>query len=105
MFGLFTVQGALLGSIYGQQPSYLSERFPTEVRATATGFCYHQGAVWAGFAGPLLTAWAIGLPDGFTRPMLYATLGACVVLVISLMFGPETKGSVLVSDLQLAPEP
>ncbi|HUA52546.1 MAG TPA: MFS transporter [Candidatus Sulfotelmatobacter sp.] len=101
----FTVQGALLGSIYGQQPSYLSERFPTQVRATATGFCYHQGAIWAGFAAPILTSWAAGMPDGFTMPMLYTTLGACVMLVISLMFGPETKGSILVADLQLASEP
>ena len=104
MFGLFTVRGDLLGSIYGQRPSYLSERFPTDVRATATGFCYRQAAAWAGFAGPLLTARAIRRPDGFARPMRYAALGACVVLAISLMFGPETKGSVLVSDPQLAPE-
>src|SRR5438045_168947 len=27
-------------------PGWLSERFPTEVRATASGFIYHQGAVW-----------------------------------------------------------
>jgi SHS family lactate transporter-like MFS transporter len=100
----FTLQGALLGSIYGQQPSYLSERFPTEVRATATGFCYHQGSVWAGFAGPILTAWAAGSAGGFTTPMLYTTLGACVVLVISLMFGPETKGMVFAPDLQPEPE-
>ncbi|MSP05129.1 MAG: hypothetical protein EXR05_07790 [Acetobacteraceae bacterium] len=26
-------------------PAWLSERFPTEVRATASGFVYHQGAV------------------------------------------------------------
>ena len=29
--GAFIVQGAFLGAIYGQNPSYLSERFPTEV--------------------------------------------------------------------------
>jgi len=49
--GAFIVQGAFLGAIYGQNPCYLSERFPTEVRATASGFCYHQGAIWAGFTG------------------------------------------------------
>jgi SHS family lactate transporter-like MFS transporter len=30
-----------------QYPAYLSERFPTEVPATAVAFCYHQGAIWA----------------------------------------------------------
>ena len=31
-------------------PGWLSERYPTEVRATAAGFVYHQGAIW-GAAG------------------------------------------------------
>jgi SHS family lactate transporter-like MFS transporter len=101
----FTFQGLFLGAIYGQNPAYLSERFPTEVRATAAGFCYHQGAVWAGFAGPLLTAWAATQSSGFVMPMLYTTVGACAVFVVSLLLGPETKGSVLVSDLTLVAEP
>ena len=100
----YAVQGAFLGAIYGQNPSYLSERFPTEVRATASGFCYHQGAIWAGFAGPLLTAWAAGLPGGFTVPMLLTTTAACAVFILALLLGPETKGKVLVSDLVLVPE-
>src|SRR5262249_3466201 len=31
----FGLQGFFFGGMYGQNPSYLSERFPTEVRATA----------------------------------------------------------------------
>ena len=100
----FTVQGAFLGAIYGQNPSYLNERFPTEVRATAAGFCYHQGAVWAGFAGPLLTAWAATQSSGFVMPMLYTTFGAGAVFIVALLLGPETKGHVMVSDLTLVPE-
>ncbi len=98
----YAVQGIFLGAIYGQNPSYLNERFPTEVRATASGFCYHQGAIWAGFAGPLLTVWATGLPDGFIYPMLITTAGACVVFILALLLGPETKGMVMTSDLDLA---
>ncbi|MBV9777707.1 MAG: MFS transporter, partial [Acetobacteraceae bacterium] len=49
----FALQGACGGAIYSQNPSYLTERFPTEVRATAAGFCYHQGAIWAGFVAPV----------------------------------------------------
>ncbi len=100
----FVVQGAFLGAIYGQNPSYLSERFPTEVRATASGFCYHQGAVWAGFTAPVLALWAAGQPLGFVVPMLITTTGAALVFVVSLLIGPETKGKVLVSDLTLVPE-
>ncbi len=101
----FTLQGFFLGAIYGQNPSYLSERFPTEVRTTAAGFCYHQGAIWAGFAGPLLTAWAATQSSGFVMPMLYTTLGAATVFVIALLLGPETKGMVMISDITLVAEP
>jgi MFS transporter, SHS family, lactate transporter len=100
----FVIQGAFLGAIYGQNPSYLCERFPTEVRSTASGFCYHQGAIWGGFTAPVLAIFAAGQPLGFTIPMLVATIGAAVVFVVVLTFGPETKGKVLVSDITLAPE-
>ena len=103
--GAFIVQGAFLGAIYGQNPAYLSERFPTEVRATASGFCYHQGAIWAGFTGPVLTYFAAGQPLGFTVPMLITTTGAAVVFVITLLFSPETRGKELVSQLTLVAEP
>jgi SHS family lactate transporter-like MFS transporter len=103
--GAFILQGAFLGAIYGQNPSYLSERFPTEVRATASGFCYHQGAIWAGFTGPVLALLAAGQPLGFAVPMLIATCGAAAVFVVTLLFGPETKGKVLVADITLRPEP
>jgi hypothetical protein len=45
----FTLQGFFGGGgMHTQWPHYLFERFPTEVRATATGFCYHQGAIFGG---------------------------------------------------------
>jgi SHS family lactate transporter-like MFS transporter len=103
--GAFILQGAFLGAIYGQNPSYLSERFPTEVRATASGFCYHQGAIWAGFTGPILTYFAATHPTGFTMPMLIATTGAAIVFVLTLLYSPETKGKVLVSEITLAGQP
>jgi len=88
-----------------QYPAYLSERFPTEVRATASAFCYHQGAIWAGFTGPVLTYFAATQPLGFTIPMLLSTTGAAIVFVITLLFGPETKGKELVPQLTLVEAP
>lgn len=102
--GAFILQGAFLGAIYGQNPSYLSERFPTEVRATASAFCYHQGAIWAGFTGPVLAFLAVDQPLGFAVPMLVATSGAALVFIVALLIGPETKGKVLVPQLTLASE-
>ena len=100
----FILQGVFLGAIYGQNPSYLAERFPTEVRATAAGFCYHQGAIWAGFTGPVLALLAAGQPLGFALPMLISTSGAALVFVVALLIGPETKGKVLVPQLTLVSE-
>lgn len=101
----FTVQGFFVGSIYGQNPAYLNERFPTEVRATAAGFCYHQGAIWGGLCGPLLGAWAAMETTGFAMPMLITTLGFLVLFIVALLIGPETKGKVLISDLELVDVP
>jgi SHS family lactate transporter-like MFS transporter len=100
----FLAQGVFLGAIYGQNPSYLSERFPTEVRATAAGFCYHQGAIWGGLVAPVMAAFAAGQPTGFAIPMLVGTVGAALIFVASLLCGPETKGKILVSDITLPVE-
>ena len=70
----FILQGIFGGSIYGQNPSYLSERFPTEVRATASGFVYHQGAIWGGLIAPVLTYLAVQMDMGFAMPMMISTM-------------------------------
>jgi SHS family lactate transporter-like MFS transporter len=98
----FITQGFFAGAIYGQNPSYLSERFPTEVRSTASGFCYHQGAIWGGFVAPILSYFAINTGIGFGIPMLIGTVGGLVVFIVTLLFGPETKGALLVPDLGVA---
>jgi SHS family lactate transporter-like MFS transporter len=100
----FAVQGFFAGAVYGQNPAYLNERFPTEVRATAAGFCYHQGAIWGGLVGPLLAAWAATEALGFAMPMLIVTVVAEIVFIIALLLGPETKGIEMVSDVTLAPQ-
>jgi MFS transporter, SHS family, lactate transporter len=95
----FSIQGAFAGAIYGINPSYSAERFPTEIRATAGAFCYHMGAVVGGFVPPVLTYFAIQHGMGFAVPMLIGTVGGLVSFVITLFFSPETKGVQLVPDL------
>jgi SHS family lactate transporter-like MFS transporter len=97
----FILQGFFAGAIYGQNPSYLSERFPTEVRATASGFCYHQGAIWGGFVAPILTYFAINTGMGFGVPMLIGTVGGLISFILSLLVVQETMGKVLVADLEV----
>jgi SHS family lactate transporter-like MFS transporter len=95
----FVVQGAFGGAIYGQNPSYLSERFPTEVRATASAFCYNQGAIWGGFTAPVLVYFASAYHVTLAIPMLIGTVGGLISFILAVLCGPETKGKILVPDL------
>jgi len=97
----FILQGLFLGSIYGQNPSYLCERFPTEVRATASGFVYHQGAIWGGLIAPVLSYFANEQHMGYALPMMVSTMGFSVLVVIFVLLGPETKGKHLSSELEV----
>ncbi len=87
----FVLQGAFgSGGFASQAPAYLSERFPTEVRATAAGFCYHQGAVWGGLVAPILAYCATAFHLGYAIPMLIGTIGAASSFIIAIALGPET---------------
>src|SRR6201987_5601531 len=85
IIGGFILQGAFAGAIYGQNPSYLTERFPTEVRSTAAGFCYHQGGIWGGFVAPILTYFAINYNLGFGIPMMIATCAGGALFIVALL--------------------
>jgi len=97
----FIVQGFFAGAIYGQNPSYLCERFPTEVRATASGFVYHQGAIFGAFIAPVLTYFAIEMKMGFAMPMMISTTIFLVLVIIFVLMGPETKGKHLTADVEV----
>jgi SHS family lactate transporter-like MFS transporter len=83
-------------------PSYLTERFPTEIRATATGFCYHAGTIPGAMVPPILTFFAINWNLGFAIPMLLSTLFGLANLIAALALGPETRGKEMVPDLVVA---
>ena len=99
----FVLQGAFgAGGFANQAPAYTSERFPTEVRATAAGFCYHQGAIWGGLVAPLLAYFATAYHIGYAIPMLVGTVAAATSFIIAIALGPETKGKEMVADLVVA---
>jgi MFS transporter, SHS family, lactate transporter len=99
----FMLQGAFGGGgMHVQYPHYLAERFPTEVRATASGFCYHQGAIFGGLTGPVIAYLALDWHLGFAIPMLIGTTMAAACLVAAMLMSPETRGKELVPDLVIA---
>jgi SHS family lactate transporter-like MFS transporter len=97
----FALQGAFAGAIYGLQPAYLTERFPTEVRGTASAFCYHFGTILGGLVPPTVTYLAVDRGMGFPQPMLYGTIIGAVVAVVALILSPETKGVRFTSEVQV----
>jgi MFS transporter, SHS family, lactate transporter len=90
------------GGMQGQMAPYLNERFPTEVRATATAFCYHQASVLGGFVPLILTFFASHYSTGFAVPMLVGTVFGALNFAFALVWAPETRGKVLVPDLVVA---
>src|SRR5712691_2358594 len=99
----YVLQGALIGGGAGSQiPSYMTERFPTEVRATASAFCYHLGTILGGIVPPLITYFAVDYNLGFSLPMLVGFCIGAASWCLALFFGPETRGKEMVADLVLA---
>ena len=99
----FAIQGAFgAGGMHAQYPAYLAERFPTEVRATAGGFVYHQGAIFGGLVGPVLAYFATNWHLGFAMPMLVGTTVGCISVAMAILFSPETRGKVLSAELSVA---
>ncbi len=97
----FVIQGGLFGgNLPALAPCYLAERFPTKVRGTATGFCYHFGAVIGGFVSPVSSYFAIERHMGFAVPMLIGTLAGSVSVVLALLVSPETKGKIFGAELE-----
>jgi MFS transporter, SHS family, lactate transporter len=99
IFSGFVIQGCFGGSLAGLATTYLAERFPTEVRTTAIGFCYHVGTAFAAFVPPVLSYAAVEWHMGYAIPMLIGTLTGSVSTIVALTVSPETKGKVFVAEL------
>ena len=77
--------------MWGAFPSYLTERFPADVRGAGAGFCYHAGALLGS-----LTSFAIGhlvdegwtLADAMTGSIAASGFAVCLLI----WMGPETRG-------------
>lgn len=98
----FILQGAFGQAIYWLNPIYLAERFPTEVRAAASAFCYHIGAIFGGAVPPLVTLLAGYHAMGLPMAMLIGTVVGAVSFCLALLNGPETKGTDFVHELVVA---
>jgi SHS family lactate transporter-like MFS transporter len=82
---------------FGVVPGYLTERFPTIVRAAGAGFAYHVGAGVASFAPTIIGM----LQDrGVALPFAMSVCigGSAALLIVLLWLGPETRGTTFHAD-------
>ena len=87
------VETALLSLCFGVSQGaltvYVTELFPTEIRATGTGFCFNIGRVFTTSAVFFVGALVIAL-GGYANAML-AFSGAFVVAWAALYMGEKSK--------------
>jgi len=92
--GIMLIGALLVGfgahGMWGAFPSYITERFPSEVRGAGAGFCYHAGALAGSF-----TSYAIGhmVDAGWTlsSAMTVAIAASGAAVAVMMWLGPETR--------------
>ena len=52
--------------------------------------CYHQGAIWGGVAGLMVSYFAVNDHMGFVGPMLMATMLGEISFTLAVLAGPDT---------------
>jgi MFS transporter, SHS family, lactate transporter len=88
--------GALLAGfgahgMWGAFPSYITERFPSEVRGAGAGFCYHAGALAGSVTSTVIGAMQVrGIALDSAMAIAITISGLAVAVLIWL--GPETRG-------------
>jgi MFS family permease len=93
MLHLLPLLGFFNNGIFSGFPIYLTELYPTRIRATGAGFCFNAGRVLAA-SGPFLTGFLEQSLGSLGRAASAIALIYLVGLLI-LPFAPETRGKPL----------
>ncbi len=86
------IVGAFGTGNFGVIPGYLSERFPTDVRAGGAGFAYHAGAALAAVA-PYLVGSLVDDGVALARAMAWCIVVSGAAVIVIMWLGPETRGT------------
>jgi len=76
---------------FGIMPAYLSERYPTEVRATGATGTYNLGQIIAGWSLTIMAAMFAGNAGRWMEGMLINAVIGFVVLIALVLAGRETR--------------
>src|SRR5262249_36590755 len=100
---IVVIVGFILQGAFGQSMSWLlavytAERFPTEVRAAASGFCLHVGSLVGGVTPLVIAVLATYNDMGLAVAMLLGTSVGAASFCMALLAGPETRGTEFVAE-------
>jgi metabolite-proton symporter len=89
-----TVGLVLHGAMYGPQAAFFSELFGTRMRYSGASIGYQLASIAAGALAPIV---AVALLKAYhsTVPVSLYVLGMCVITVVAVLAGRETRGSSL----------
>ena len=85
------LMGAMGAGIWGMAPSYLTERFPTEVRGVGPGLSYHVGAA-VGSLTPFVLGQLQDTGMTLTEAMRLCIVASGLTVAVMIWIGPETRG-------------
>jgi MFS family permease len=85
--------GFFTQGIYGAIGPFLSEQFPTSIRATGQGFAYSFGRAVGAFVPPTVGTLSATMPLG--QAIGVVSLFGYGLIVITTFFLPETRGKLL----------
>lgn len=85
------------GAITSPLIIFLNERFPTELRSTATAFSWNTGYGLAGMMPTVITAVSAG-PDSVVPALIATTLVIAIAFMILMARAAETRGALVTSS-------
>lgn len=94
-----TVAGVFVTAFFGWLPKYLSELFPTRIRATGQGFCYNAGRIVAGL-GVLGTGMVVNAFGGNYKMGVLFTATIYLTGIIVILFAPTSPSSIVHDDVK-----
>ncbi len=97
---LMLLLGFPLGFFAGMG-AYLSELFPSRVRGSGQGFCYNVGRAVGSICPALVGYLSDTMPLGIV--IGYMAAGAYLLVILSVLTLPETKGRELTPEIDPVP--
>ncbi len=92
LFGVLMLFTLGATALYGPQAACMSELFPAKVRYTALSLPYHIGTGWVGGFLPATAFAMVAATGDIYFGLWYPIVAACLAIVVSLVFLPETRG-------------